>query len=620
MTEQAPAKRPDDDVETVVAKSDSRIVAPEPSSTSGSHTSAHSGTTAQTMATSVVMRSEELDRARAFYRLTAMMTAIAAAFMPFVPGPRALRGLSMVLCGVAIVGNVVALRRLRDESLYTPRYVAFMGALLGVVAELTLFYLGLFTAAVMILPLGVYFFGLSESRMAARTTFWTGAICYGVLSVGVVAELTLFYLGLFTAAVMILPLGVYFFGLSESRMAARTTFWTGAVCYGVLSVGVVIGLLPDLGPMPIGALPLPWKWFFVVMVQVVFATTYFLARSSRRATETAIERVERANRQIFQKEALLAEARIELDRALRPGEGRYTDQVVDGWKLGELLGRGGMGEVYRAARGSELAAIKLLHPIILSDPSHVKRFEREAELAQKVKSPHVARVIGTGTGPGGVPYVALELLAGKDLAWHLRQAPRLRLSGVVELVDHGAKALAAIREAGIVHRDLKPQNLVLEEQGKRSWKILDFGVSRLEASGHTLTQGALVGTPAYMAPEQAKLQTVDHRADVYSLAAVAYRALTGKPLFAGPDIATVLFHVVHETPSAPSSYSRVPEDVELALAVGLAKSPDDRFQRAEELAQAFERAAASRLDDALRDRARKILAKNPWSQPRESDA
>jgi len=553
-----------EDAETLVEQSDSRAVPTPPASTPSSSTSR----TIATMATSIVMRSEELDRARAFYRLTAMMTAVAAAFMPFVPGPRALRGLAMGLCGVAIVANVIAIRRLRDETKYTPRWVAFMGVLLGVVGELTLF-----------------------------------------------------YLGLFTAAVMILPLGVYFFGLSESRMAARTTFWTGSLCYAALSVGVVTGLLPDLGPMPIGALPAPWKWFFVVMVQVVFATTYFLARSSRRATETAIARVERANRQMIQKEALLAEARIELDRALRPGEGRYTGQLVDGWELGELLGRGGMGEVYKATKGDAYGAIKLLHPIILGDPSHVKRFEREAELARKVDSPHVARVVGTGFGPSGVPYVAMELLTGKDLAWHLRQKQRLRLSAVVELVQHAARALSAIREAGIVHRDLKPQNLVLEERaGARGWKVLDFGVSRLEASGHTLTQGALVGTPAYMAPEQARMQNVDHRADVYSLAAVAYRALTGKPLFSAPDVASVLFQVVHDAPSAPSAFARMPDDVELVLAVGLAKSADDRFQRAEELASALAAAAAGKLDDETRAHARKVLERQPWSTPRDGEA
>ena len=550
------------DAETVVEKSSPPALASTSAVSSPSSTR-----TLGTMATSVVMRSEELDRARAFYRLTAIMACAAAAFMPIVPGPRPIRALAMALCCVSAVANVVVLRRLRDETRYTTRTIVFMGALLGVVAELVLF-----------------------------------------------------YFGLFTAAVMVLPLGVYFFGLSESGLAARTTFWTGTIVYAFLSVGVVLGFLPDLGPMPIGPLATPWKWFFVVMVQVVFTTTYLLARSSRRATEAAIARVEKANRQIFQKEALLAEARIELDRALRPGEGRYTDQVVDGWKLGELLGRGGMGEVYRASRAESLGAIKLLHPIILSDPAQVKRFEREAELAQRVDSRHVARVIGRGTGPGGVPYLAMELLLGKDLAWHLRQKQRLKLRETLELVDHGAKALAAIREAGIVHRDLKPQNLVLEDGGgARTWKVLDFGVSRLEASGHTLTQGALVGTPAYMAPEQARLMNVDHRADVYSLAAVAYRALTGKPLFSGPDVATVLFQVVHDTPSAPSAYARVPEDIELVLAIGLAKSPDDRFQRAEDLAEAFDRASTDGLDGSTRGRARALLAASPWTTPREGE-
>jgi serine/threonine-protein kinase len=278
-----------------------------------------------------------------------------------------------------------------------------------------------------------------------------------------------------------------------------------------------------------------------------------------------------------------------------------------------------MGEVYRASRGDELAAIKLLHPVILADPAHVKRFEREAELARKVTSPHVARVIETGAGPSGVPFVAMELLVGKDLAWHLRQKPRLKLSEVAVLVAHAARALAAIREAGIVHRDLKPQNLVLEESVKPStWKVLDFGVSRLESAGHTLTQGALVGTPAYMAPEQARLQKVDHRADVYSLSAVAYRALTGKPPFSGQELAAVLYQLVHDAPAAPSAYARVPEDVELVLALGLAKSPDERFQRAEDLQEAFEQAAAGALAPETKRRARAYLEKYPWQKPATS--
>jgi hypothetical protein len=489
------------------------------------------------------------------------MTAVAAAFLPIVPGPIALRVCAACLCALVVVANVIALRLMRDDARYRPRFVAFMGGLLGIAGELILF----------------------------------------------------FYLGLFTASVMVLPLGVYFFGLSESRFAARFTLFTGAIGYAILSIGVATTLLPDYGPFPIGALAPAWRAFFVIMVQVVFFTTYFLARSSRRATEAAMARVERANRQIMQKEVLLDEARLELERALRPGEGRYTDHDIGGWTLGALRGRGGMGEVYQAARGDEIAALKLLHPAILEDPAHVKRFEREAELARKVASPYVARLIDSGTGLSGIPWVAMELLEGKDLAWHLRQKPTMRLDAVTTLVDHAAKALAAIREAGIVHRDLKPQNLVLEESAaERTWKVLDFGVSRLETSGHTLTQGALVGTPTYMAPEQARMQPVDHRADVYSLAAVAYRALTGKPVFAGQDVAPVIYQVVHDVPTAPSTLADIPEDVELVLAIGLAKSPDDRFQRSEDLASAFERAARSSLDEATRDRARKLLAKFPW--------
>jgi eukaryotic-like serine/threonine-protein kinase len=514
------------------------------------------------MAASVVMHSEQAQRARAFFGLTALMTLAAASFMPFVPGPPVLRALAMTLCGVVSLIGLFVARALKNEANYTPRVVTALGVLFGIVGELALFYFGLFTAAAMVLPLGVYFFGLSESPRAANTTYVVG--------------------GLF---------------------------------YGALSVGVVVGVLPDLGPMPIHHLPAAWQWFFVVMTQVVFATTFFLARSSRRATQAAIARVERATRQIQQRDALLVEARGELDRAQRPGEGRYTGQTLAGYLLGEVVGRGGMGEVYRAENQEtgELAAIKLLHPTILSDPDQVKRFVREAEIAEKVASPHVARVLRAGLSPSGLPYVAMELLSGHDLAWHLRKSTRLPLARVTELVDHAALALVAIREAGIVHRDLKPHNLVLHEGDARMWKVLDFGVSRYASGGNTMTQGALVGTPSYMAPEQVRLEAVDHRTDLYALANVVYRTLTGKPAFVGDDIAGVLFHVVHTPPPQPSSIVRLPLDVELVLAIAMAKAPADRFQRAEDLAEAFRRAAKSDLDAKTRERGLKMVSKYPWS-------
>ncbi len=552
----------DQDAKTLAATPaalDSPTMAGTPPSAAGS---GPLPTVGLSMAASVVMHSEQAARARAFFALTAGMTLVAAAFMPFVPGPPLLRALAMSLCGTVVIIGIVVVRMLKNESRYTARLATLLGVVFGI----------------------------------------TG-------------ELALFYFGLFTAAAMVLPLGVYFFGLSESPRAATTTYIVGAVFYATLSVGVVTGILPDLGPMPISHLPAAWRWFFVVMTQVVFVTTFFLARSSRRATQAAIARVERATRQIQQRDALLVEARGELDRAQRPGEGRYTGETLAGYTLGEVVGRGGMGEVYRAENleTGALAAVKLLHPMILSDADQVKRFVREAEIAEKVASPFVARVLQAGLSPSGLPYVAMELLLGHDLAWHLRKSTRLPLGRVAELVEHAAKALVAIREAGIVHRDLKPHNLVLHEGDPRVWKVLDFGVSRYEAAGSTMTHGALVGTPSYMAPEQVRLESVDHRTDLYALANVIYRALTGKPAFVGDDIAGVLYNVVHTPPPQPGAIVRLPADVELVLAIAMAKAPADRFQKAEELAEAFRLAAKGDLDPKTRERGRRMVAKYPWS-------
>jgi serine/threonine-protein kinase len=504
------------------------------------------------------MRSEEEARARAFFRLAAGLALIGAAFMPFVAGPPAWR-LFAVLCCLGAVGvSMGALLSLRKSGGYSPRVVSIAG-----------------------------------------------------VSIGALAELALFYFGLFTAASMVLPIGVYFFGLSESARAAKLTYVTGAVLFFSLGAGVVFGALPDLGPMPIGGLGMAWRLFFLFMTQVAFAMTFFLARSSRKATAIAIERVRRANFQIDEREAQLFEARGELDRALRPGEGRYSGSVVGGYGLGDIIGRGGMGEVYMGtSEDGAVAAVKLLYPNVLVDPVNTERFMREAEIAERVSSPHVTKVVGSGLSP--LPYVAMELLTGHDLAWHLRKEPRMRLSKVAELVSQASRALVAIREAGIVHRDLKPHNFFLTEGAAPIWKVLDFGVSRMDAAG-TITKGALVGTPSYMAPEQVRLERVDHRADIYSLAMVIYRAITGKPAFVGDDLGGLLYSIVHMPAPRPRGTERIPADVELVLAIGMAKDKEDRFQTVEELAGAFALAARGELDTATRERARALLVKCPWA-------
>jgi len=179
-------------------------------------------------------------------------------------------------------------------------------------------------------------------------------------------------------------------------------------------------------------------------------------------------------------------------------------------------------------------------------------------------------------------------------------------------VQHVAIGLEAARAAGIVHRDLKPHNVFLAEGGgERRWKILDFGVSKVGGTG-TLTKGHVVGTPAYMAPEQARGEDVDHRADVYSLAAILYRAVTGHPAFTGKDVPTTLYDVVYRVPTQPSILTSLPGDIDRVLAIGLAKDPRDRFASARELATWFTAAVRESLTPEQRKRADDLSAKHPW--------
>src|SRR5262249_34184378 len=142
-----------------------------------------------------------------------------------------------------------------------------------------------------------------------------------------------------------------------------------------------------------------------------------------------------------------------------------------------------------------------------------------------------------------IPFIAMERLVGSDLAEQLRETPRMTLSAAVDLVRQVASGIATAHAAGIVHRDLKPQNLFLAEResGRPVWKVLDFGLSKLVDQTVTLTRGLVIGTPAYMAPEQAAGRDTDRRTDVYALTAILYRVLTGEPPFNASDaVATVL--------------------------------------------------------------------------------
>jgi serine/threonine-protein kinase len=291
-----------------------------------------------------------------------------------------------------------------------------------------------------------------------------------------------------------------------------------------------------------------------------------------------------------------------------------------------------MGEVYAAERTTDgrPAAVKLLTPRALVDAAAVARFVREVEMASKVRVPNVVEVLGAGEGPAGEPYLAMERLVGHDLSWHLRRRTRLSVEEVLMLAEHLAAGLQAAHAAGIVHRDLKPQNVFLHDPGSvepdsdaptdagcaaitsGAWKILDFGVAKVQGTGATLTGVAVVGTPGYMAPEQVCGGPVDARTDIFALGAVVYRALTGRPPFGVSEV-QAMFDAVSRQPSAPSDLQRdIPKDVDQVLAIALAKEPRDRFASALELARALVDAARHELPVAVRERAAAVLRARPW--------
>jgi serine/threonine-protein kinase len=322
------------------------------------------------------------------------------------------------------------------------------------------------------------------------------------------------------------------------------------------------------------------------------------------------------------REAQLDEANQNLEAALDVGAGRvgrYSGSIAGQFRLGDLLAQGAMGEVYVAShlQSSQPAAVKLLRERPGDRGDRHRRFLREAEIAWRVKAINVVHVYEIGQMADGALFIAMEQLKGHDLAWHLRKHTSLPLGEVSCLLEQVGAGLSAAHAAGVVHRDIKPQNLFLDERSPESptWKVVDFGISKLRDWAGTLTEGTVLGTPGYMSPEQARGVEADVRSDVFSLGAVVYRALCGRPPFSGPDMPSVLFDVVFRNPQPPSAtVAELPPDVEPVLAIALAKKPDDRFAAISEFVDAFRRAAAGQLDAAIRDRGRAILATHPWGK------
>jgi len=526
--------------------------------------------------------------------------------------------------GAASAFTIVAMRA--EEAARTSafgRAIALLASL-GLVVHLSVYRGGVpllrhgMTASLVamgVTGLAVWRVARKPERYTTRLAVFFGAMC---LATSFVIEL---YLGVFSPFPCIVALGLSTFGLVDETRVVIPLCIGASLLYFVVASLIAFGVLQDPGLFAPTRPSTAERLGMAMMVLAVYAAALWHARVSRAATREAIERSNQAVLAAQQHAALLAEAHQHLDAALKANEGkggRWTGASVGTFRIGALVGRGAMGEVYAAEHvlTGRAAAVKMLHARVMADASMVKRFLREAEIASRLRVPNVVELLEAGEAPDGAPYLAMELLAGHDLAWHLRQQRRMRLEEVVRMIDQVARGLAAAHEAGIVHRDLKPQNLLLHEPpapGKPVWKILDFGVSKLRDGGGTLTEGgAIVGTPGYIAPEQVRSGSANVRADVFALGAVAYRALTGQPAFSGNEI-QALFDVVYKQPVAPSDVVRsLPTDVDLAIALALAKKPEERLARPLDFADALRAASRGELPPKLAARAEALVTAWPW--------
>lgn len=266
--------------------------------------------------------------------------------------------------------------------------------------------------------------------------------------------------------------------------------------------------------------------------------------------------------------------------------GRYVDL--------KLLGQGGMGAVYRA-RDPELDRLVAIKVMLDATPDFVARFRREAQSIARLQHPNIVQVYDfgvegeAGAGPaGGTPYFVMELIEGTPLDAIVRERGRLQPIEAIRLIRQAAQGLAAAHRAGIVHRDVKPSNLIVDGRGQL--KLVDFGIARVQTSGQALTgAAALMGTPGYMAPEQAAGRPIDHRADIYALGLTLFELLSGQPPYSAPDpISLVVKNMQEPLPDLRTRGFGIPDELAQLVEQMGAKEPDERIQSCEAVIAALD--------------------------------
>jgi eukaryotic-like serine/threonine-protein kinase len=262
------------------------------------------------------------------------------------------------------------------------------------------------------------------------------------------------------------------------------------------------------------------------------------------------------------------------------------------YRLIGLIGRGGMGSVWKAEHlGWEApVAIKLMN--VTHNPQALARFQREARLAAGLRSPHVVQVLDDGVDEmSGAPFIVMELLEGESLAERLGRVKRMRPEVVAQVITQIARALGRAHEVGLIHRDLKPDNVLLvRNDDEEVVKVLDFGIAKFTTTEDRIEEstlaGHVMGTPAYMSPEQLTSQReIDHRSDLWSLAVIACECMTGARPFEGDNLVALAFKICANNPPRPSTLGPVPEGFDDWFLRAIAQDPRDRFSSAKLMAE-----------------------------------
>ncbi len=275
-------------------------------------------------------------------------------------------------------------------------------------------------------------------------------------------------------------------------------------------------------------------------------------------------------------------------RSSSPGTDLVGQVLADRYHVVRKLGEGGMGQVYLAehVKMGRKSAIKVMSPSMTHDPDAVARFNREAANASRISHPNVCAVYDFGETPEGLIYLAMEFIEGEPLTALLAREGELPVARAGAIFLQVADALQAAHDLGIVHRDLKPDNVMLSRgrDGTDVVKVVDFGIAKMVGGRDTqkvTKTGLVVGTPEFMSPEQLAGDPVDGRSDLYALALVFFKMLTGELPFAGTTAQDTMVQRLTDEPATLAEVRpdlRFPTGLQAALDTALARSPGDRYQ------------------------------------------